>query len=296
VSGRRSALRSSSRQDQIRRTAVVFVLALLFPGESGTVLSQELCEDRVCDTGQIPDGCGPSQTCDMFRNLCVADCTDADCCRDVVCPGQTQCIAWRGQCGLPAGDACFDIGATRRAGLAAEAGTGATAAATVDFVVHNATGGPLYFQASSDRPVIRFELYGQACGVDEKLDLPENEFCPNWCPVTGPVQELDCRRPEPVVFRLAAGEATRVTWSGYEVSTNYRVCRSSESQSCMNRTPAPAGRYAVEICSYTGESGGELRQQETNLLNGAVAGAETCIDEEFDYPDEAEILLDFTKE
>jgi hypothetical protein len=65
----------------------------------------------------------------------------------------------------------------------------------------------------------------------------------------------------------------------------------------MNRTPAPAGRYTVEICSYAERSGGELRQRETNLFDDAtVAGAETCIVEEFDYPDEPEILLNFIKE
>jgi hypothetical protein len=275
----------------------ILILINLIETVYGQILAEDPCGHRTCDIGWDSEGCELQQVCDMFRNACVPRCIGGDCCRDVVCPEGTECVPWRGQCGLPAGQTCFDLGPSWPTGSAAEGATSRPPGeATVDFIVQNMTGRPLHFQVSSVRPLIQFDLYTWICGAKHKLELPENQFCPNWCPATGPVQEVDCRKPDSLVLRLSDGEAMRVTWSGYEVTTTYRSCKSSGLQACINKKPTRAGRYPVEICAFSEKIGGRVSDDTTNLIEDArVIGPERCLIEDLEYPEESEIKFAFTE-
>ncbi|MFX0547081.1 hypothetical protein ACEWPL_016205 [Roseovarius sp. S1116L3] len=276
---------------------MLLVLVPLLGADVAMAAGNDLCRQRNCDIGLDLESCESRQVCDMIRDICVPECIGADCCQNVACPEGSACVPWRGSCGIPAGPACFDLGSSWWTGsgnplTSAQANT----KGSVDFIVRNRTGAPLYFEITSAQPRIPFTLYTEMCGRRKMLDLPENKFCPNWCPASGPVQQVDCRKPGPAVFRLGDQDTVRLTWSGSEMVATYRSCRDSNIQVCDTAKPSSAGLYFVEICAHSERTGGAKPSEEMNPILGAtVVGSENCMMKELEYPAQSEIEFVFAK-
>lgn len=249
----------------------------------------------VCTVAPDAEGCDSGQVCDAVRNACVPACEGADCCQGVVCPAGSACVPDRGTCGIPAGESCFDLDASWStwAETESEAETSETPR-PVDVVVLNRTRAPLYFQASTAVTRPRFDLYAQFSGAERRLDIPENQFCPTWCPAEGPVPEHDCARPDPAVVRLAEGGGLRLAWSGREAVTTVRSCASQGLRSCLSDTPTRPGLYEVEVCGYGGiEADAGVDTDATTIVGARVAGPERCIRAALEYPGQSEVRITF---
>lgn len=281
----------------VLRMLMFLILVPLLGGGLATPVSSEVFRQRNCDIGPDQESCAPRQVCDMIRNICIPECTTEDCCRDVACPEGSACVPWRGQCGTPAGPTCFDLGSSWWTGSGDfETPVRTATKGMVDFIVRNMTGAPIHFQVSSAQPRVQFNLYTEMSGSRRKLNLPENQFCPNWCPDTGPVRELDCRKPDPAVFQLGNGDAVRLTWSGSEMVTTYRSCSASGIQVCNATKPSRAGLYLVEMCAHSERTEGRNPGEETNPILGAdVIGPARCVLNELEYPTRSDIEVVFAE-
>ena len=269
--------------------------ALVLGMGPGPVAAEGPGPERVCSVAPAAEGCDPGQVCDAVRNTCVAACEGADCCEGVVCPAGSACVPDRGTCGIPAGESCFDLGASwsTASHIEAEAEPAQTPR-PVDVVLLNRTGAPLYFQASTASARPRFDLYARFSPAKRRLEIPENQFCPIWCPAEGPVPERDCARPDPAVVRLADGGGLRLAWSGLEAVTTVRSCASQGLRSCLSERATRPGLYEVEVCGHGEVEADDVADTEATIIAGArVAGPERCLRETFEYPGQHEMRLTF---
>lgn len=161
------------------------------------------------------------------------------------------------------------------------------------FRVRNIGDEPLYFESTMLLPV-RFDLLQRYCGRLQKLELPENHFCPTLCPDEGPAQERDCGRPPRIMQRLPPGEDTAVGWSGTEQVGLRRMCDGPPGQFCLvNRVTVP-GTYTLEVCAFTGVAGGRPDPNDPNrLMDATPAGIHLCRRIEFRYPTRRPVEIQF---
>lgn len=289
-----TACRASGRQERTGSAATSSGGAS--PGAAALAGEPDPCGWRRCDFESGLLACaGEHEICDMSRNLCVRACRGGDCCADVSCPSGTACAPAVGLCGAPAGADCFDLGTTWWTGrdFAPERLDPEAEPSPVSFELTNDSETPLYFEATVGQPV-RFDLYGQACGSERRLEIPENHFCPEPCPDAGPVRELDCRRPTPVATRLPPAGTVIVSWSGVEEVEMRRVCGRPDPGWCDVRRATVPGTYAVEVCAHTEAHGGRpVEGDPDSLLGATVAGERRCRRLEFTHPSTGPVAIGF---
>lgn len=290
--------------DLLRRIGSVLVTVLCVVGFAAAAVGSgagpsaaDPCGWRRCEIDDdTPLRCTEAgQVCDMFRNRCVAECEGDDCCAGTSCPPGTACAPAVGRCGVPAGSGCFDMGTTWWTGrdLPPDPRAVAEEPSPVTFELVNGGDVSLYFAATWHQPV-RFDLFQDFCGREQKLEIPENHFCTTPCPPQGIPRRLDCRRPPPTATRLFAGETLRVFWSGTEEVRTRRICEPAESGSCEALRGTLPGTYTVEVCAYTEVIGGRASADDPGRRIGAtLAGERLCRRVGFVHPAVAPIKIHF---
>lgn len=258
--------------------------------------TEDSCGWRKCEVDPGPLSCkGAGEVCDMFRNRCVPACQGSDCCAGVSCPEASACAPAVGRCGTPAGQGCFDMGTTWWTGRDIPPGQRQVPEnpSLVTFEVYNDGGAPLYFESRQRQPV-RFDLYQQYCGCEQKLELAENHFCPSRCPDQGPARERDCAKPPRVAQRLPAGENVSFAWSGAEEVGMRRICDRAQGQFCLVSRVTLSGTYTVEVCAHTCFDGGQPAANDPNrLIMATPTGERQCRRVKFQHPATAPVVIRF---
>lgn len=239
---------------------------------------------------------GAGQICDMYRNECVDERQGESACDGVDCPPGTVCVPGVGRCGVPAGDGCFDMGTMWWTGrdLPPDGRQPLESPLPVLFSIENQSDAPLYIVTMLGRTV-RFDLLQNDRGEMRTLDLAENHFYPTLCPAAGPAREIDAGRPPDILQGIPSGQRVSVEWAGSEQVGMRRICDGrSPGQFCyVDRTTVP-GTYSVEVCAYSGFSGGSPDPKDANRLIGArPAGERQCLRVEFEYPTVEPVRLSF---
>jgi hypothetical protein len=255
--------------------------------------AQDPCTWRLCELEAGPLACtSPGQVCDMYRNQCVP--TGASC-GDVVCPAGSICAPATGRCGAPAGQGCFDMGSTWWTGRDIPPGqvSVSTGASPVTIEVHNDGDAPIYFDATWQQP-LRFDILAQVCSREQRLELPENHFCPCPCPASGASRCRDCGRPPPLMQRLPPGEQITLRWSGTEEVGVRRICDKGPGELCMSGRVTLPGSYELEVCAYSTVQGGQLDAHDVNRLQQAIpAGQQICRRVAFQLPASVPVVVHF---
>lgn len=256
----------------------------------------EFCAESACGVGSaLAGGCSSGQVCDSFRRICVAPCESLGCCAGVECPQGSICVPKEGRCGRVAGVGCFDMSTTWWTGRIHLESRSRSPQSTrgVVFELQNNSRAPLYFRSMLQRRFL-FDVYAEVCGMERKLNLAENDWCPAQCPEMGRAYERDCRKLPPSVQWLAAGETLSMDWSGQEQVGIRRVCEGVPDGYCVEQRPSRHGRYAVEVCGFTDVKGGHADRDEPDRWVGAeTSGEERCRRVGFEYPATEPVVIEF---
>jgi len=204
------------------------------------------------------------------------------------CPEGTAFVKGLGVCGVPVGDDIYEIDYGWWTGKSA--GRFKQADATERLVaikIINNSPDTVFLKANYEKMAL-FEI--SAPESAQKMVLPENYFCPNWCPDKGMPMELDCGRPRDMVIALATGQSTVSRWSGMEIIDVTRYSSDAGSKNCVKKGQTLSGNYEIKVCAYKDYNPTNPKEQgETQLRSGLPKGNANCISTTLQFPKESTI-------
>ena len=234
--------------------------------------------------------CGSGQVWDMILERCVDICKTDDCCTNVDCPEGTECVEGLGVCGVPIGNGVYTIGYGWWTGKSANFSDPInTAERPVEIKVINKSTDTIFLKANYLRKAM-VEI--SSTENAQPISIPENYFCPNWCPDKGMPMELDCGRPQDRVIALVSGESTLTQWSGLEVFDVMRYNANSGSKACVQKGQTVPGNYEIKVCAYKEyDAAAAKKVGESGLFLGQTKGSPTCVSSILQFPNKTTIEI-----
>lgn len=114
------------------------------------------------------------------------------------------------------------------------------------------------------------------------LSIPENYFCPQWCPDNEKFMEIDCGTPRERFFALPPSEFLFTAWSGEMIVDKTWSSTTSEKRNCVKKVACDAGSYLIEVCAFKNY---EATSQNGDFLRiGKVLGESKCTSMETTIP------------
>ena len=232
--------------------------------------------------------CQDDQIWDMIKERCVDNCKEEACCNKVACPEGTECVEGLGVCAVPIGDGVYDINYGWWTGRSTNRFIQAkTAESPVDIKIINNSSDTVFMKANYRQKAL-VEISSPESA--QKIAIPENYFCPNWCPDKGMPMDLDCGRPRDLVIALASGQSTVSRWTGLEIIDVTRYSSNSGSKACVKKGQTQSGSYEIKVCAYKEYNPTNAKEKaEGKLLSGLVKGSSTCVSSLLQFPDKSTI-------
>lgn len=169
--------------------------------------------------------------------------------------------------------------------------SGAGAAGEIRIRIVNRGEAPLFIPTVDGGGSASYEIEAPGIGA---IAAPESLFCPTPCPQSGPVMEVDCRRPVPAVAALAGGSTLELVWSGEIAAGFARACDAGGERQCFAARRAKAGEYRVTVCAFADSVPAARRPVETGVVpRTRPSGAARCASAAFSAPRTDAVELPF---